>query len=168
MRKTTTRNTGLGLLEGLLAGAVATWAMGKVTSALYAREDRTARAREDGARGGRTAYAVAAGKTARLAGATLSDEASERWGGRLHWALGIGTAGLYGALRAREPALGAAHGVLFGLAFWLLVDELANPLLGFTPGPRAFPWQAHARGLAGHLAYGVTTAAALDAMERVA
>ena len=42
-----------------------------------------------------------------------------------------------------------------------------NPVLGLTPGPMAFPWQAHARGLAGHLAYGVTSNAVLDAVDRV-
>lgn len=43
-----------------------------------------------------------------------------------------------------------------------------NPLLGFTPGPRAFPWQAHARGLGGHLAFGLTSDLILDGLDRVA
>lgn len=50
----------------------------------------------------------------------------------------------------------------------LLVDEAATPALGLTPGPTAFPWQTHARGLAGHLAYGVATETALDVLDRAA
>ncbi len=61
----------------------------------------------------------------------------------------------------------AAGGLVFGLAFWLLIDEGANVALGLTPGPAEFPWQAHARGLAGHLVFGVATEAALALADRV-
>ena len=43
------------VIKGAIAGAVATWVMGKVTSAMYEREDRWVRQAEDDARGGRTA-----------------------------------------------------------------------------------------------------------------
>ncbi len=39
------------LIDGAIAGVVATWVMGKVTSTLYDHEDRQAREREDDARG---------------------------------------------------------------------------------------------------------------------
>jgi hypothetical protein len=48
------------------------------------------------------------------------------------------------------------------------MDELVNPVLGLTPGPAAFPWQAHARGLGGHLAFGAANDTALRALDRVA
>jgi hypothetical protein len=38
---------------------------------------------------------------------------------------------------------------------WLVADEGAVPALGLTPGPRAFPWQTHARGLAAQLVFGL-------------
>ena len=49
---------GLGkdLFKGAIAGAVATWVMGKVTGTMYEREDRWARRQEDNAREGKTAY----------------------------------------------------------------------------------------------------------------
>ena len=55
---------GLGedLIKGAIAGAVATWVMGKVTSTMYRREDRWARRREDDARAGKSSYGVAAEK----------------------------------------------------------------------------------------------------------
>lgn len=50
----------------------------------------------------------------------------------------------------------------------LLTDLLLNPVLRLTPGPRAFPWQAHARGLGGHLVFGAATELVLEGLDRVA
>ena len=49
-----------------------------------------------------------------------------------------------------------------------IVDEILNTALGLTPSPRAFPWQAHASGLGGNLAYGMTTEPMLEGLDRVA
>lgn len=153
------------LIDGAIAGVVATWIMGKVTTALYEREDQLARKREDDARHGETAYAAAAGRAASFAGNQLSEDQRKRYGQAIHWALGIGAGAMYGALRPRLDTAGVAGGLLFGGAFWLLIDELATPSLGLTPGPRAFPWQTHARGLAGHLVFGTTANTALAALQ---
>jgi hypothetical protein len=45
-------------------------------------------------------------------------------------------------------------GILTGLGIWLVVDEGANAVLGFTPPVPAYPRETHIRGLLGHLAYG--------------
>ena len=157
----------ISLIAGAAAGAVATWAMGKVTTWMYERENVGARELEDAARGGKTAYATAAEKAADTAGVELSDEQRDTAGAGIHWALGIAGGAAYGLARKRWPRAAAFYGAGFGLAFFLAMDELMNPVLGLTPGPMAFPWQAHARGLAGHLAYGVTSNAVLDAVDRV-
>ena len=60
----------------------------------------------------------------------------------------------YGIMRSRLPFADRAGGLLFGTAFFLAVDEIGTTVLRLTPPPNAFPWQAHARGLAGHLTYG--------------
>ena len=153
------------LIAGAVAGALATWVMGKVTTALYSRESAAARQREDDARDGKTAYGVAADKTAALAGRHLSDEERQVYGQGIHWALGIGAGAAYGALRARFPRSATAGGLTFGVAFWLLMDEMVTPVLGLTPGPTAFPWETHARGLAGHLAFGAVADTALRALQ---
>ncbi len=75
---------------------------------------------------------------------------------------------MYGALRDRLPGAGAGNGLLFGAAFWAVVDEAGNTALGLTPAPGAFPWQTHARGLAGHLVFGVAADTALRAMDAAA
>jgi hypothetical protein len=154
------------LARGALAGAAATWVMNRVTTYMYEHEDREVRRREDEARGNKDAYVTAAEKAADLLGTELNGKGG-RAGTAIHWALGVGIGALYGALRGRVPRVDSGQGSAFGTAFWLLVDEGANPALGLTPGPTAFPWQAHARGLAGHLAYGVTAETALDLAERI-
>jgi hypothetical protein len=150
------------LADGAIAGAVATWAMGKTTTFLYDRENPSARRREESARGGKTAFGSAADRLAGLAGTTLTDDQRQKYGKRIHWALGAAAGALYGVLRDRLPDRALARGLTFGTLFWLVVDEGANPALGFTPGPMAFPWQAHARGLAGHLVFGTVADATLD------
>lgn len=153
------------LIDGVIAGAIATWLMNRATTALYERENEAARTREDNARDGKTAYGVAAEKVASLAGTELSDDQRARYGERIHWALGISAGALYGALRPRSDAATLAGGLLFGAAFWLLMDETVTPALGLTKGPAAFPWQTHARGLAGHLVFGTVANTALTAIQ---
>ncbi|MBA2245736.1 MAG: DUF1440 domain-containing protein [Gemmatimonadetes bacterium] len=153
--------------KGALAGAAATWVMGQVTSYLYEHEDKQARRQEDEAREGKTAYGVAAEKAADAVGQDLSEEQRKQVGSALHWGLGAGAGAAYGALRGRVPGADLGNGLLFGAAFWVLIDEGANVALGLTPGPSEFPWQTHARGLAGHLAFGVAAETALRALDRL-
>lgn len=162
------RNDGIGdLVRGALAGLVATWAMGQVTAYLYEREGEEARQREDDARDGKTAYGVAAEKAAGAVGRELTDDERAQAGSAIHWGLGVAAGAAYGAIRHRVPLADAAGGALFGTVFFLAMDELATPALGLTPGPTAFPWQTHARGLAGHVVFGLATELTLQALDRV-
>ncbi|HEV2149696.1 MAG TPA: DUF1440 domain-containing protein [Longimicrobiaceae bacterium] len=156
------------VLKGALAGAAATWAMGPVTGYLYEHESKQARSAEDEARGGKTAYGVAAERAAEAVGRELSDDERATYGSAIHWGLGVGAGAVYGALRGRLPGTDLGNGLLFGAAFWALVDEGANTALGLTPGPTAFPWQTHARGLAGHLVFGLAADTTLRVLDRVA
>ena len=156
------------LIDGAIAGAVATWVMGRTTTYLYERESPRAREREDHARNGKTAYGVAAEKVARLAGTELTVPQRERFGSAIHWALGTIAGAIYGVLRPRVKDAALARGLAFGSAFWLVMDEGAVYALGLTPGPTAFPWQAHARGLAGHLTFGSVADAVLSVLQPAA
>lgn len=155
------------LVKGAVAGVAATWVMGKVTSYLYENESKQARETEDEARGGNTAYGVAAEKAAGAVGKELGEEQRTRAGSAVHWALGAGAGAVYGAMRHRVPAADLGRGLLFGTAFWAVIDEGANTALGLTPPPAEFPWQTHARGLAGHLVFGVAADTVLGAMDAV-
>ncbi len=156
------------LVKGALAGAAATWAMGRVTTWLYERENEAARQLEDRARGGNTAYGIAAEKLAIVARLDLSDPTRQKAGTAIHWLLGIGAGAAYGVLRRRWPAAAALKGLPFGAVFFVAMDEIANAALGLTPGPLSFPWQAHARGLGGHLTFGAASELVLEGLDRVA
>ena len=164
------RRGGVGsdLIKGAIAGAVATFVMGKVTNYMYDREDPEAREVEDAARGGRSSYETAAEKAADAAGRSLDRTEREQAGNAIHWALGIGAGAAYALFRRQVQGFGATAGTAFGTAFWAFIDEGLVPALGLTPGPTAFPWQTHARGLVGHLTFGTVTDGTLRLLDRVA
>ena len=166
-RRTRRHTVGEDLVKGAIAGAVATFVMGRITSLMYQREGRQARKREDAARGGGTAYGTAAEKGAELVGRHLTREEREQAGSAIHWALGMGAGAAYAVARRRLAFLGSTVGAAFGTGFWAFVDEGVVPALGLTPGPLAFPWQAHARGLVGHLTFGTVTDGTLRLLDRV-
>ena len=166
-RSTRGHTIGEDLVKGAIAGAVATYVMGRITTFMYDREDRRARKQEDEARGGGTSYGTAAEKGAELVGHRLTSKEREQAGSAIHWALGIGAGAGYAVVRRRLAFLGSTVGTAFGTAFWAFVDEGVVPALGLTPGPLAFPWQAHARGLVGHLTFGTVTDGTLRVLDRV-
>lgn len=166
-RSTRGHTIGEDLVKGAIAGAVATYVMGRITTFMYDREDRRARKQEDEARGGGTSYGTAAEKGAELVGRRLTSKEREQAGSAIHWALGIGAGAGYAVVRRRLAFLGSTVGTAFGTAFWAFVDEGVVPALGLTPGPLAFPWQAHARGLIGHLTFGTVTDGTLRVLDRV-
>jgi hypothetical protein len=161
-----TRGVATDLVLGVVAGGVATALMSRVTSALYAREGRATRWRENRARGGSDTNAIAARKAAGLLGIELSGDRAAMAGEAAHYAIGTGTAAVYGVVRRHIPAPTVVRGLGFGAALWLVADEIGNPALGVTPGPGAFPWQAHARGLAAHLVYGLAAEGVLTVADR--
>lgn len=140
----------------MLAGLAATWVMGQVTTALGDLQSPADKAREKAVSPG-VAYEVAAGRTAKVAGIRLSDEARMRAGTVVHYGLGAGWAVAYPQLRAAGlgPLLA---GVGTGLSLELIIDEGANTALGFSAPPQAYPASTHLRGFAGHAVYGALVA----------
>ena len=78
-------------------------------------------------------------------------------GPAVHYSLGTGVGGLYGAVAEVAPAVTAGAGLPFGAAFWLVVDEGAVPILGLAKGPTAYPLSTHVYALTSHFVYGLTT-----------
>jgi len=77
-------------------------------------------------------------------------------GPAVHYLLGTGVGGLYGASAELAPKVTAGAGLPFGAAFWLVVDEGAVPFLGLSKGPTSYPLTTHAYALASHFVYGFT------------
>lgn len=161
------RNMPKELVKGAIAGAVATWTLDRVTTWMYEREPQAARHREDRVRQGRTAYETAAERVAQALGRRLDVDQRRQLGTAIHWALGIGAGIAYTAFGRRFPGARRAGGVAFGTAFWAAVDEGLVSLLGLAPRPPAFPWETHARGLAGHVAFGLAADGTLRVLDAV-
>ncbi len=156
------------MLKEAIAGAAGVWLMDRVDWFLYRRGDPAALQREQAARvEGEDPAHVIAGKAAGALGITLSPPQPHPAGIAVHYALGVLPGAISGPLRHRVNGLGAGRGLLYGLSLFRLNDELLNPLLGLASGPTAYPWQAHARGLAAHLVLGATTDLTLDALDRI-
>ena len=77
-------------------------------------------------------------------------------GPAVHYTLGTGVGGLYGAAAEMAPKVTAGLGLPFGAAFWLVVDEGAVPVLGLSKGPTAYPVSTHVYALSSHFVYGLT------------
>lgn len=155
------------LLLGAAAGAAATWAMDKTTTFLYELESEETKERENEARGGRTAYEIAAEKGAKAAGRRLGPDERKKVGSAIHWTVGVSAGAVYGLLRNRSRHVGLGSGMAYGLAMYLAIDEGLMSAARLTPPPDAFPWQTHARGLAGHLILGLLLDGAFDVADLI-
>ena len=81
-----------------------------------------------------------------------------------HYTFGAAMGALYGAYVGRRVRHGT--GIGFGLAVWLLADEIAMPLLGLSGSTLRRPLEKHLQSLAAHVVFGMTTEAARSALER--
>ena len=159
---TLARDAAVGVGAGLLGAKV----MSPATSKLYEYQTDEAKEKETEASYG-VAYNVAAKKTAGLVGVELNDEQTAKAGTALHYALGVAWVPLYMWLRRSRGYSPFGAGIASGTSMYALVDELANPLFGFTPPPQKYPLVTHLRGLAGHVIYGLATAAAVELAWRI-
>lgn len=139
-------------LAGALGGALGTLAMEQTGTVLYGLETEDKKRREEELRA-EPPYQVMAAKAARVAGREFSEEQKKKAGMVLHSAYGLGWGVLYGVLRRRYRPLAFAAGLPFAVLFFAIGDEGVNWALGTTPPPQKFPWEAHARGLAAHIAF---------------
>ena len=152
--------------RGGAAGAVGVVAMDAVTWLLYRRESRLNLLREKRARrdGKDSAHAL----VRRVGEAVGTDAGSSEPNGAgiaVHYALGMGPGAVYAEQRGKRPWLRRGNGALYGAGLYVVNDLLAARLLRIVGPQRSYPWQAHARGIVGHVVLGVVTEAALKAME---
>ena len=85
----------------------------------------------------------------------------------VHWLISMISSGLYGAMRGEASFLDVSGGLGLATGLWLFGDEMANPLLGFTDGPTAYPAELHAYSYGAHIAYGLASAAATQLLYRI-
>lgn len=149
------------------AGAVGTVALDRVDWFLFDREGEESKRRTKAVRpNGEPPADVLVTRVAEAVGADVDPATHQKLGVATHYAIGIAPAVAYALFRDKLPVQGVPRGLLYGFALWLLQDEVTNTVTGLGAKPQDYPWQAHARGLAAHLAYGVTTELALNAAEK--
>ena len=110
---------------------------------------------------GRIAYRLITGVEPR------SRETLQALSTAVHYGFGLVMGGLFGAIRGPAAPPDPVAGLAFGAALWLGAHELVVPLVGLGDGPTAEPIAMHAHELGGHLAYGLATAAATQALRRL-
>ena len=154
------------LAIGAAAGYIALGVMDQVTSRLYALAPEVDKEKEKAVSPG-VAYTVAARKSAALAGVSLSDEQATTVGSLYHYLMGLGWAPVYILARRALRLPSGLAGLVTGLGLWAGFDEGLVPALGFSAPNREYPLSTHMRGFLGHLAYGLTIMAVVEAIEPV-
>jgi len=103
-----------------------------------------------------TTVKAASAVSEQVFGHKLTQSEKKIAGTAVHYLLGTGVGGLYGAAAEIAPNVTKGGGLPFGAVFWLVVDEGAVPLLGLSKGPMAYPLSVHAYALSSHFVYGLT------------
>ena len=83
----------------------------------------------------------------------------------VHYGLGMAPGALYAQQRQQRAWLRRGNGALYGAALYLANDLVAARLLGIAGPQTKYPWQAHVRGVIGHVVLGVVTESTLNAMD---
>ena len=149
---------------GALGGFLGTRAMEPVTALLYEHEDEADKRREEELRK-EPPFQTLAGRLLELVGVEPSEDRKKKLGMMVHWGYGIGWGVLYAFLRKRVPRLRMALGLPFGILFSIVGDEVMNTVMGLTAPPKAWPIDAHVRGLVGHVTYAAVAEGTCRAVE---
>jgi uncharacterized membrane protein YagU involved in acid resistance len=86
----------------------------------------------------------------------LDPEEKKVAGPAVHYAFGLASGLLYGAMSEAVPSTRMAGGALFGAGLWLVADEAMVPALGFSRPPDEYPASTHVYAFASHLVFGLT------------
>lgn len=73
----------------------------------------------------------------------------------LHFLFGAGAGAVYTLLERKLPLIRAGSGVFFGFVFWLLLHEIALPLMGLSPTPAQMTLWEQGNELVTHIVFGV-------------
>lgn len=170
-----------GLVAGLVGGLVASWTMNRFQDVWFRLSENGDHApSEQSPDEGEDQFPNAESEqqddtTVRTASAIseqlfhhqLTQAEKKLAGPAVHYALGTGVGGLYGAVAEVVPDVTLGSGLPFGAAFWLVVDETAVPVLGLSKPPTEYPVSTHFYALASHLVYGLTAECVRRTLRRV-
>lgn len=111
----------------------------------------------------RDPFIVLADKVAHATGVQLNDQQKKLFEQCVSTVLSA-SAGVSYALLSRQWKLDwVTGGVVFGGLFWAVEDEGLPPALGLVGDNTRYPLEAHLRGLAAHVVFGIVAAGLLKA-----
>jgi putative membrane protein len=87
----------------------------------------------------------------------LTKSEKEKAGAAAHYAMGVTSGAIYGAVAEVMPLATICEGTGFGAAVWAIADEGVVPALGLSRDASEYPVSVHAYSLTSHLVYGLTT-----------
>jgi uncharacterized membrane protein YagU involved in acid resistance len=148
---------------GLAGGALATATMSVALVALDRARSRREQARTD------LPFKEATRSVAERAGATPRTSAgrtAQAWVS--HFAFGCAMGAVYAGASPRMPNawLAAAPGILFGLALWAASYVGTLPALRLLPPAEARPTGHNVMNIGGHIVFGATLGASVEALRR--
>src|SRR5688500_7740388 len=155
-----------GILVGAVAGAAGSWAMSETQRAWTCAVDGEApesaagkydaRDWQERTEGQNSNEIVAQEVATHTLGRPLDRQELAVGAALSHHAFGAAMGALYGAYVARQRR--DSTGIGFGLAVWLLADEIAMPLLGLSESTLRRPLEKRLQSIGAHLVFGMTTA----------
>ena len=86
----------------------------------------------------------------------LTEREKDAAGTVFHYAMGLTSGALYGALAEFVPAAKSGAGLPFGMAVWAVADEGLVPAAGLSKSAGEYPLSIHAYSVASHLVFGLT------------
>ncbi len=188
MRERREANVLKGLLAGVAGGLAAAWVMNQFQSALGKLMEGEERphgaqslqqgspdhgaARELQERGEDEEDDDATMRLANIIstevfGHELTKSEKQKAGAAVHYAFGLTTGGVYGALAEMLPGVTKGLGVPFGAFVWATADEGVVPALGLSKPPDEYPLSIHAYALSSHLVFGLTAEVVRRGVRRV-
>lgn len=139
-----------GAVAGVIAGAVASFAMDRFQAAASSLLP------SDGSNDEPATEKAADAVSAAITGQAVPDAAKPLAGQGVHYVLGIGLGVAYGIAAEFRPSVTASFGAAFGLGTATLLDEAAVPAVGLGDAPWKAPLSTTLYGYASHLVFGRT------------
>jgi putative membrane protein len=160
-----------GIVAGVAGGLLASLVMEQFQSVWNKATEMIKRASEKEKPKGRKSepatVKVAQSISKNVFGRKLPKSQKRLAGEAVHYAMGVTSGAIYGAVTETVPLTSAGDGLAFGAAVWLLADEVSLPALGFSKLPTKYPLSTHVYALVSHLVYGWTTEMVRRAVRKV-
>jgi len=167
-----------GTASGAIGGLVACWTMNQFQSGLAKATQRLQKQKQEKQQSSgqpsqsesesedstmRTAEWISEGVFHRK----LTKPQKKKLGPLVHYSTGVLMGAAYGAVSEVLPQARAADGALFGSAVFAGLDELGLWALHLAGPPTKYPASSHAKALASHCVYGMTTETVRNALRHV-